>query len=80
MTSGQENPERRVRTQRVFVRSDAVQLAELVNRVDAGQLHIDVADRRPLTEAAAVPTTPTPIACQARPFSSPGLCDPTLIG
>jgi NADPH:quinone reductase-like Zn-dependent oxidoreductase len=54
MTSGQEDPERRARTQRVFVRSDAVQLAELVNRVDAGQLHIDVADRRPLTEVAAV--------------------------
>jgi NADPH:quinone reductase-like Zn-dependent oxidoreductase len=54
MTAGQEDPGRRVRTQRVFVRSDAVQLAELVNRVDAGQLHIDVADRRPLTEVAAV--------------------------
>jgi NADPH:quinone reductase-like Zn-dependent oxidoreductase len=54
MTSGQEDPERRVRTQRVFVRSDAAQLAELVSRVDAGQLSIDVADRRPLTEVAAV--------------------------
>lgn len=54
MVSGQEGPERRVRTQRVFVRSDAAQLAELVRRVDAGQLTIDVADRRPLTEAAAV--------------------------
>jgi NADPH:quinone reductase-like Zn-dependent oxidoreductase len=54
MTSGQEDPERGVRTQRVFVRSDAAQLADLVSRVDAGQLHIDVADRRPLTEVAAV--------------------------
>ncbi|OMC22539.1 NADP-dependent oxidoreductase [Mycobacterium sp. SP-6446] len=56
MTSGPENPGRRVRTQRVFVRSDAAQLAELVSRVDAGQLRIDVADRRPLDQAAAVHT------------------------
>lgn len=40
--------------QRVFVRSDAAQLAGLVDRVDAGQLSIDVADRRPLSEIAAV--------------------------
>ncbi|MCV7173928.1 NADP-dependent oxidoreductase [Mycobacterium manitobense] len=52
MTSGEENS--RVRTQRVFVRSDAAQLAGLVRRVDAGELHIDVADRRPLAEVAAV--------------------------
>jgi NADPH:quinone reductase-like Zn-dependent oxidoreductase len=43
-----------VRAQRIFVRSDAAQLAGLVSRVDAGQLRIDVADRRPLAEAAAV--------------------------
>jgi NADPH:quinone reductase-like Zn-dependent oxidoreductase len=54
MTSGPEAPERRVRTQRVFVRSDAAQLATLVSRVDAGQLRIEVADRRPLAQAAAV--------------------------
>ncbi|GAA4543029.1 NADP-dependent oxidoreductase [Mycobacterium paraffinicum] len=54
MTSGEQDPARRVRAQRVFVRSDAAQLAELVSRVDAGQLVIDVADRRPLTEVAAV--------------------------
>ena len=54
MTSGPEDPARGVRAQRVFVRSDAAQLAELVSRVDAGQLVIDVADRRPLTDAAAV--------------------------
>jgi hypothetical protein len=29
----------------VIVRGDAGQRAELVGRVDAGQLHIDVADR-----------------------------------
>jgi NADPH:quinone reductase-like Zn-dependent oxidoreductase len=54
MVSGEEDPQRRVRTQRVFVRSDAAQLAELVGLVDAGALTIDVADRRPLTEVAAV--------------------------
>jgi NADPH:quinone reductase-like Zn-dependent oxidoreductase len=54
MTSGPENPGRQVRTQRVFVRSDAAQLAGLVKRVDAGQLRIDVAARRPLAQAAAV--------------------------
>lgn len=54
MTSGPDTPERQVRTQRVFVRSDTAQLAELVSRVDAGHLRIDVADRRPLAQAAAV--------------------------
>jgi NADPH:quinone reductase-like Zn-dependent oxidoreductase len=56
MTPGPENPGRQVRTQRVFVRSDAAQLAGLVDRVDAGQLRIDVAHRRPLDQAAAVHT------------------------
>jgi NADPH:quinone reductase-like Zn-dependent oxidoreductase len=54
MTSGQEDPQRRVRAQRMFVRSDAAQLAELVGRVDAGQLSIGVAARRPVDEAAVV--------------------------
>jgi NADPH:quinone reductase-like Zn-dependent oxidoreductase len=54
LTPGPDNPERQVRTQRVFVRSDAAQLAGLVSRVDAGQLRIDVADRRPLSQAAGV--------------------------
>jgi len=34
--------------------SDAAQLAGLVARVDAGALRIDVAQRRPLTDLAAV--------------------------
>ncbi|OBJ66770.1 NADP-dependent oxidoreductase [Mycobacterium asiaticum] len=54
MASGTEDSVRAVRAQRVFVRSDAGQLAELVRRVDAGQLHIDVADHRPLAQTAAV--------------------------
>ena len=57
MTSGPENPPRGIRSQRIFVHSDAAQLGDLVNRVDAGTLHIDVADRRPLSEVAAVHAT-----------------------
>lgn len=53
-TPGPENPGRDVRTVRVFVRSDAAQLAELVTKVDAGDLKIDVAQRRPLADLAAV--------------------------
>jgi NADPH:quinone reductase-like Zn-dependent oxidoreductase len=45
---------RGVRVVSVSSRSDADQLAELVRRVDAGELRIDVAARRPLTELAAV--------------------------
>lgn len=45
---------RGVRVMSVSVRSDAAQLAGLVARVDAGDLKIDVAERRPLTDMAAV--------------------------
>jgi NADPH:quinone reductase-like Zn-dependent oxidoreductase len=45
---------RGVRTVRLTVRSDATQLAGLVARVDAGDLKIDVAERRPLTDLPAV--------------------------
>jgi NADPH:quinone reductase-like Zn-dependent oxidoreductase len=54
MSEGPVDPARQVRTHRVFVRSDAEQLAGLVSRVDAGTLHIDVADHRTLAEVAAV--------------------------
>ncbi len=53
-TPGPEDAGRGVRTVRVFVRSDAAQLAELVGLVDAGELRIDVAQRLPLTALAAV--------------------------
>ncbi|MFD7445895.1 zinc-binding dehydrogenase [Streptomyces sp. NPDC059909] len=36
------------------IRSDAARLADLVTRVDAGDLKIDVAHRRPLADLAAV--------------------------
>jgi NADPH:quinone reductase-like Zn-dependent oxidoreductase len=38
----------------IFVRSDAEQLAGLVALVDAGELHVDVAERHPLSELSAV--------------------------
>ena len=53
-TPGPTDPGRGVRTVRVFVRSDADQLAGLVARVDAGDLKIDVAEQRPLTDLPAV--------------------------
>jgi NADPH:quinone reductase-like Zn-dependent oxidoreductase len=53
-TPGPENPGRGVRAVRVYVRSDAGQLAGLVARVDAGDLTIDVAERRPLADLPAV--------------------------
>lgn len=53
-TPGPDQAERGVRTERVFVRPDAAQLADLVTLVDAGELVIDVAERRSLTELAAV--------------------------
>lgn len=49
-----ENTGRGVRVAQVYVRGDGAQLADLVARVDAGELHIDVAARRPMTEVAAV--------------------------
>ena len=51
---GPVNARHGVRTVQVFARSDAAQLAGLVARVDAGQLKIDVAQRRPLADLAAV--------------------------
>ena len=53
-TPGPEDAGREVRTIRMFVRSDASQLAELVARVDKRDLRIEVAERRPLTDLAAV--------------------------
>jgi NADPH:quinone reductase-like Zn-dependent oxidoreductase len=45
---------RGVRAIDLFVRSDAVQLSELVSRVDRGELHVDVAERVSLTDLASV--------------------------
>jgi NADPH:quinone reductase-like Zn-dependent oxidoreductase len=47
-------PGRGVKTVRMGVRSDAAQLAELLERAAAGRLSINVAQRRPLAELADV--------------------------
>jgi NADPH:quinone reductase-like Zn-dependent oxidoreductase len=49
-----EDAARGLRTVRMFARSDAAQLAGLVALVETGELKIDVADRRPLADLAAV--------------------------
>ncbi|MET8847594.1 NADP-dependent oxidoreductase [Amycolatopsis sp. NPDC004625] len=49
---------RNVRGIDLFVRSDAGQLAELVARVDGGELHVDVAERLPLPELPALHARP----------------------
>ena len=43
-----------VRTVAVFARSDAHQLADLARLIDAGELHVDVAERISLSELRAV--------------------------
>jgi NADPH:quinone reductase-like Zn-dependent oxidoreductase len=48
--------DRDVRGIDLFVRSDAAQLARLVALIDAGELHVDVAQRVPLAELPAVHT------------------------
>jgi NADPH:quinone reductase-like Zn-dependent oxidoreductase len=53
-TPGPDDPGRGVRAAQVFVRSDAAQLAGLVARVDAGELKVSVAERRPLADLPAV--------------------------
>lgn len=54
MVFGPQEPPRGIHTQRVFVRSDATQLADLVGRVDDGRLRIEIADRLPFDHAATV--------------------------
>lgn len=46
--------QRAIRAIGVFVRSDATQLAQLVALVDAGELHVDVAERLPLSELPTI--------------------------
>ncbi|WP_158852601.1 NADP-dependent oxidoreductase [Saccharothrix deserti] len=53
-TPGPADAGRGVKTVQVFARSDAAQLADLVTRVDAGDLKVWVAERRPLVELPAV--------------------------
>jgi NADPH:quinone reductase-like Zn-dependent oxidoreductase len=50
----QDDPGRDVRSVRLFVRSDAGQLATIVELVDSGELRVDVSERFPLSEIARV--------------------------
>jgi NADPH:quinone reductase-like Zn-dependent oxidoreductase len=49
-----EDAERKVRTLTMYVRSDATQLAEIVRRIDAGTVTVDVSARYPIAEMAKV--------------------------
>jgi NADPH:quinone reductase-like Zn-dependent oxidoreductase len=49
-----DDPGRDVRSVRLFVRSGAGQLATIVERVDSGELRVDVSERFPLSEIARV--------------------------
>jgi NADPH:quinone reductase-like Zn-dependent oxidoreductase len=49
-----EDVERKVRTMNMYVRSDAAQLAEIVRRIDAGTVTVDVSARYPLADLARV--------------------------
>jgi NADPH:quinone reductase-like Zn-dependent oxidoreductase len=49
-----DDPGRDVRSVRLFVRSDAGQLATIVERVDSGELRVDVSERFALSEIARV--------------------------
>jgi NADPH:quinone reductase-like Zn-dependent oxidoreductase len=49
-----DDPARGVRSASLWVRSDRAQLTELVAKVDAGQLRVHVADRRPVAELRKV--------------------------
>ncbi|MEU7911068.1 NADP-dependent oxidoreductase [Microbispora bryophytorum] len=51
---GPDSSVRGIRICQVFGRSDAEQLTELVDRIDAGELSIYVAQRRPLSDLRAV--------------------------
>jgi NADPH:quinone reductase-like Zn-dependent oxidoreductase len=45
---------RNVRGLRMFVRSDAEQLAAIADRVDRGELHVDVSGRYSLSDVARI--------------------------
>ncbi|MEV7770238.1 zinc-binding dehydrogenase [Kitasatospora sp. NPDC086791] len=53
-TPAKSDPAREVRGIKIAARGNTARLAHLVAEVDAGRLHIDVGDRRPLTDLAAV--------------------------
>ena len=53
-TPAQEDNDRKVKTISMYTRSDAEQLTEIADRVDAGTLKLDIGARYPLAEIAKV--------------------------
>jgi len=51
---GGEFPEYDVRVEFINVRSDPADLTQIVKQVEAGTLHLDISDRRPLAETSIV--------------------------
>lgn len=51
---GPEDAERKVRSARMGVRSEAAQLAGIARQVDAGEVKVLISERRPLAEVGAV--------------------------
>jgi NADPH:quinone reductase-like Zn-dependent oxidoreductase len=49
-----EDAERKVRTMNMYVRSDAAQLAEIVRRIDAGEVTVTITGRYPLADLSEV--------------------------
>jgi NADPH:quinone reductase-like Zn-dependent oxidoreductase len=50
----EEDPDRKVRTVSMYVRSDGAQLAEISRRIDAGEITVDVTGRYPLADLQKV--------------------------
>jgi NADPH:quinone reductase-like Zn-dependent oxidoreductase len=50
----QEDPDRKVRTVSMYVRSDAAQLAEIARQVDHGRIKVGIGGRYPLADVAKV--------------------------
>lgn len=51
---GGEFPEHDVRVEFIHVRSDPANLTQIVQQIEAGALHLDISDRRPLAETPLV--------------------------
>jgi len=49
-----DDPDRKVRAMRMFVRSDAGQLAAIVDRIDRGELRVDVSGRYSISDISLV--------------------------
>jgi len=69
---GGEFPERDMRIDFIHVRSDAAQLAQIVDRIDAGHVRLDISERRPLAETRFVHQNSNAGAVRGRIVLVPG--------